>query len=76
MKIDKITKYRTTDGVEHTTREMAEYHIVNRRLVEDLVQVMEISPDGAQDILNVLSGRPKIVREWLDKADAMERSAR
>jgi hypothetical protein len=71
MKISKITKFRTEDGTEHSTREMAEQFILNAELLEILgASVLE-----PQDILNTLSSHRQKVRDWLNACDAMEKAA-
>lgn len=67
MEIEKFTKWRTEDGVEHSSPEMAEQHIRNEALCKILSQADHMH---AQEILNTLSGYAKDVRAWLDANDA------
>ncbi len=76
--IKKIPRWQTSDGVEHTTHEMAVRYVINAELLERLVE-SGMSPDRhhAQDVLNALSDkttRAKL-REWVDACDAMEKAA-
>lgn len=73
MKIVKFMKWRTEDGEEHTTPEMANQHILNLQMIE--VMASHFSSDSAQDVLNLFSGHRKLVREWLNSCDAMEKAA-
>jgi hypothetical protein len=49
---------------------MADQYVFNKALVEFLHSVGHPDP---QDIVNSLSGRKKMVREWLDACDALEK---
>lgn len=74
MKITKFTKWRTEDGIEHSTQEMAEQHILNEELLDRLVRD-DRTRDQAQDLLNDLTNYRKELRRWLDACDAMERAS-
>lgn len=67
MNVETITKWRTDDGVEHSSPEMAEQHIRNEALCKILSGADHMH---AQEILNTLSGYAKDVRAWLDANDA------
>jgi hypothetical protein len=74
MKIEKITKWRTSDGVEHSTQEMAEQYLLNDELLGCLAR-NDRTWDQAQDLLNDLSNYRKELRAWLDACDAMEKAS-
>ncbi len=74
MKITSFKKWRTEDGTEHSTLEMAEHWVRSRELIDALVH--DDRPESeVQNMLNTLSSHPRLVREWLDACDAMEKAA-
>jgi hypothetical protein len=73
MQIKQVAMWRTDDGAVHTTKEMAEQHILNHELVT-FVQGCGY-PDSAQEIVNSISGNRKLVHDWLDACNAMERAS-
>lgn len=75
MNIEKIAKWRTDDGVEHTSPEMAEQHILNELMLDGLTAAPGFTRGQAQDILDILSGDRRRARQWLDACDAMEKAA-
>lgn len=72
--ISKIEKWLTSDGVEHTTKEMAEQHVINDEFVASLIRD-DRTRDQAQDLVNEISGRRDILRRWLYACDAMEKAS-
>lgn len=73
--IKKITKWRTNDGVEHSSVEMARQHLINR----ETLRVFERSADEsfwtAQEILNAISANAAKIRRYLDACEAMEKAS-
>lgn len=74
MRIEKVEAWRTSDGTFHSGPKMAEQYVLNAELLQYIGEVPSRYSD-AQDILNTLSGNRKLVRQWLDACDAMEREA-
>lgn len=74
MNIEKVTAWRTSDGVYHSGPKMAEQHIRNKRLADALQEIMDDKTD-AQDVLNFLTGRRVEVVQFLAACDAMEKEA-
>jgi hypothetical protein len=73
-RIKRFTKFRTSDGREHDTKEMARQHLRNQELVE-LFEADSFSGrewDG-QEIVNVITSNRALIRDFLDCCDAMER---
>ncbi len=73
--VTKFEKWRTSDGLEHSTEEMAHYHILNEELLDVLTRNDRHTRNEAQDILNDLSNYRKELGRWLDACDAMEKAA-
>lgn len=74
MLVCKVTKWRTSDGVEHSSRAMADYHILTERLAADLKPYLDSAPEP-HDVLNLISSRAKDIREWLDAGEHMTKVA-
>lgn len=73
MGIEKVEAWRTSDGEYHSGPKMAEQHIRNKRLVDDLKEYMSDGKADAQDIVNLIGSRRQ---EWLlyfAACDAMEK---
>lgn len=66
--------WKTSDGITHSTHEMAVQHIANEAML-DRLERDDRSRNAAQDILNDLGNYRRELREWLDAADAMEKAA-
>lgn len=74
MIIKKVEVWETSDGVKHTTHEMALQHLANEELLDLLVRD-DRTRDQAQDLLNDIGNYRKGLRAWLDACDAMERAS-
>lgn len=70
MRIEKVQAWRTSDGTYHSGPKMAEQFVLNAELIG---VIGDLSGRDAQDVLNALSGNRKLMRQWLDACDAMER---
>jgi hypothetical protein len=70
----KIEKWRTSDGMEHTTREMAHQHIAFVDLSDLLSERMSLFDDPTA-IVNFMWDHRVSVRAYLDACDAMEMAA-
>lgn len=73
--IHEVKKWRTSDGVEHSSHAMAVQHIAMLALIEVLADNGLMTRDVAQDVLNILGSHRTDVRGWLDSCDAMEKAA-
>jgi hypothetical protein len=71
LTITKKEVWETSDGVTHTSREMAHAYILNADICE-LFDHLENSAEP-QDIVNTITSNAKAIREFLDACDAMER---
>jgi hypothetical protein len=74
MKITSFKKWRTEDGTEHVTMEMAVHWVCTCKLVEALTATNR-TVAAAEDVLNDLSSHQKLVRDWLDACEAMNRAS-
>lgn len=72
--IRKVEAWETSDGVKHSTHEMALQHLANTELLDLLVRD-DRTRDQAQDLLNDIGNYRKELRAWLDACDAMERAS-
>lgn len=70
LTVNKITKWQTSDGTEHSSEEMAHAYILNAEICELFDHIPEVD---SQDIVNVITSNRKQMRGFLDACDAMER---
>ncbi len=78
MTAEKITKWRTPDGVEHSTKEMADHWGLLQQMIEILENRTDLSEESAYDVLNAIGTSQvdrQMVRDWLDACDAMEKAS-
>lgn len=68
----KVEVWETSDGVRHTTKEMAEHHIINWEMINLFGDFSHY--DHAQDVLNLISDNREAFRRYLDACDALERA--
>jgi hypothetical protein len=71
LTVKKITKWETSDGTEHSSKEMAHAYILNAQICELFDHIPEVE---SQDIVNVITSHAKAIREFLDASDAMEKA--
>jgi hypothetical protein len=71
--VEKVVKWRTSDGAEHSSEEMAHAYILNADVCE-LFSHIGSDPDP-QDIVNTITSNRKKIREFLDSCDAMEKAS-
>lgn len=74
LKIAKFSKWRTSDGVEHSTYQMAEHWIL-LAAIKEAMAASGISDDAITDAINFIESNRKIIRNLLDACDAMEKAA-
>lgn len=77
MTFKKVEAWKTDDGVLHSSEAMAEQYVANRELVSILDVVFrdsDFEPQG-QNILNTLSGRLPLVREWIEACEKLRKES-
>lgn len=73
--VKKIEKWETSDGVVHSSQEMAHQYIMNAEMCADLGEAIYLRQDvDAQDIVNWIASNAKRVRAFLDACEAMEKA--
>lgn len=70
LTVRKKEVWETSDGVTHTSEEMAHAYILNANICVLFDHILEVD---SQDIVNVITSNAKAIREFLDASDAMER---
>jgi hypothetical protein len=75
--VSKITKWQTSDGIEHSSQEMAHQHILNAEMCRSISEESALlSKDlDAQDIVNWITSHHRQVRALLEACDAMEKAS-
>jgi len=73
---EKIIKWRTSDGAEHSSKEMADQHVLNAEICQNISERLYLRGDvDPQDIVNWMTSNAKQIREFLDACEAMERAS-
>jgi hypothetical protein len=74
--ITKVTKWETSDGKIHSSKEMADQHVMNDEIVKSIDAAIYIEAGcDAQDFVNWMASNARMVREFLDACDAMEKAS-
>lgn len=76
LTVNQHTVWRTSDGVQHATREQADQHVLTDQMVELLVGYGVASAGAAQEAVRAFHGDRHLVRAWLDACDAAEGNRR
>jgi hypothetical protein len=72
LTISKMTAWRTSDGVQHVTKEEADRHVLSDQMIELLISSGVASAGTAQEAVRVFHGDRHLVRAWLDACDACD----
>lgn len=72
LTVTKLTAWRTSDGAQHATKELADRYVLTDRMIEVLVSYGVASAAAAQEVVKVYSEDRHLVRAWLDACDAVD----
>lgn len=70
--VSKVTTWQTSDGVQHTSRELADQYVL-QTMMQEMLANYGLQSAAISDVLTALVGNRPHVRAWLDSCDTLDR---